>query len=127
MNILIRIVEKVYRIYVNLTFQVCEETLAAHRERVGELRALVSRIAADVGLEAAEPLKGELDALGRRLEDVRAALTSLARAAEGRHARRADLRRAAKALTDLTQVSPFVFEIRNFFRLSPLEGDNAIK
>lgn len=82
----------------------CEETLAAHRERVGELRALVSRIAADVGLEAAEPLRGELDALGRRLEDVRSTLTTLAHAAEGRHARRADLRRAAKALTDLTQV-----------------------
>lgn len=83
----------------------CEESLAAHRERLGELRTLVSRIAADLGLEAAAPLRGELDALGRRLEDVRTALTTLAHHAEGRAQRKADLRRAERALHDLRHVS----------------------
>lgn len=62
--------------------QVCEETLAAHKSRLGELKGLVAQIAKDVGLEAGGLLEAEVDALGKRLEDVRESLATLAEVAE---------------------------------------------
>lgn len=54
-------------------------------DRLSELRCLVSQIASDVGLDAAETtLDGDVAALGRRLEDVRETLTALADVAERR-------------------------------------------
>ena len=65
-------------------FQVCEETLSAHTERLAELKQLVSGIAAAVGLDASALLGGEVEALGKRLEDVRESLTVLADVAEAK-------------------------------------------
>lgn len=62
--------------------QVCEDTLAEHKERLAELRGLVAQIASDVGLDVSGPLQCEVEALGRRLEDVRETLSSLADTAE---------------------------------------------
>lgn len=62
----------------------CEETLAAHKSRLGELKGLVARIANDVGLEAGGLLEAEVDALGKRLEDVRESLATLVEAAESK-------------------------------------------
>lgn len=62
----------------------CEETLAVHKARLDELRSLVSQIAADIGLEARGLLECEVEALGKRLEDVRETLTALTSAAEAR-------------------------------------------
>jgi nesprin-1 len=64
--------------------KVCEETLSAHTERLAELKELVSGIAAAVGLDASALLGGEVEALGKRLEDVRESLTALADVAEAR-------------------------------------------
>lgn len=64
--------------------QVCEETLAEHKERLAELRGLVAQIASDVGLDAGGPLHCEVEALGRRLEDVRETLSTLADTADVR-------------------------------------------
>lgn len=90
-----------------------------HRERLGELKALVARIAADVGLEAAAPLRGELAALGSRLEDVRASLATLAGAAEGRARRHADLRRTRDFLSAVQEVRHSLLSTRNLHVLSP--------
>lgn len=68
--------------------KVCEETLAEHTKRLAELRQLVSDIAADVGLDADALLGGEVDALGRRLVDVKDSLTILANVAENQAAQR---------------------------------------
>lgn len=62
----------------------CEETLAEHKERLAKLRCLVSQIASDVGLDAGGPLQCEVEALGRRLEDVRETLSTLADTADAR-------------------------------------------
>ncbi|XP_047344558.1 muscle-specific protein 300 kDa-like isoform X1 [Vespa velutina] len=64
--------------------KVCEETLAEHKERLAELRGLVAQIASDVGLDAGGPLHCEVEALGRRLEDVRETLSTLADTADVR-------------------------------------------
>ena len=64
--------------------QVCEDTLAEHKERLAELRGLVAQIASDVGLDAGGTLQSEVEALGRRLEDVRETLSSLADTADAR-------------------------------------------
>ncbi|KAF5308509.1 hypothetical protein FQR65_LT06174 [Abscondita terminalis] len=62
--------------------KVCEETLAAHTSRLAELRNLVTGIATAVGLDGNALLGGEVDALGRRLQDVRESLTTLADVAD---------------------------------------------
>lgn len=56
--------------------------MAAHKSRLGELKGLVAQIAKDVGLEAGGLLEAEVDALGKRLEDVRETLATLADVAE---------------------------------------------
>lgn len=58
--------------------------MAEHKERVAELRGLVAQIASDVGLDANGPLHCEVEALGKRLEDVRETLSSLADNADAR-------------------------------------------
>lgn len=60
------------------TPQICRDDLDAHSERVAELRDMVAQIATDVGCDAADLLRGEVDALGRRLESVRETITTLA-------------------------------------------------
>lgn len=104
----------------------CEESLAVHRERLGELKSLVARIAADVGLEAAAPLRGELAALGSRLEDVRASLATLAGAAEGRARRHADLRRTRDFLSAVQEVCTlYILHVTRGRDLSGLHYDST--
>lgn len=55
-----------------------------HTKRLAELQDLVSGIASAVGLDAKALLGGEIEALGKRLEDVRASLTTLADVAEAK-------------------------------------------
>uniref|UniRef100_A0A1B6E5A8 KASH domain-containing protein n=2 Tax=Clastoptera arizonana TaxID=38151 RepID=A0A1B6E5A8_9HEMI len=62
--------------------KVCEENLIAHKARLSELKNLVAKIAEDVGLDSEVLLQGEVDALGKKLEDVRESLTTLVNAAE---------------------------------------------
>lgn len=90
---------------VNLP-QVCEETLAAHKSRLGELKGLVAQIAKDVGLEAGGLLEAEVDALGKRLEDVRESLATLAKVAETRAASK-DL-----CTDDLLQTKSFLSSVQ---------------
>jgi hypothetical protein len=89
--------------------QVCEETLAAHKSRLGELKGLVAQIANDVGLEAGGLLEAEVDALGKRLEDVRETLATLAEVAETKAANRDlctdDLLKTKTYLSSVKQVS----------------------
>lgn len=96
---------------VSLFLQVCEENLAAHKQRLGELRDLVSKIAEDVGLDSSNLLQGEVDALGKKLEDVRESLTTLVDTAETKlDAQKActeDLLTAKAFLTSVQQVSLF--------------------
>lgn len=61
----------------------CEETLAEHNVRLAQLRGLVAQIASDVGLDTGGgPLQCEVEALGRRLEDVCETLSTLADTAD---------------------------------------------
>ncbi|ERL91660.1 hypothetical protein D910_08988 [Dendroctonus ponderosae] len=64
--------------------EICEETLSNHTKRLAELQQLVSGIASAVGLDAQQLLGGEVEALGKRLEDVRSSLTTLADVAEAK-------------------------------------------
>lgn len=70
--------------------QVCEETLSNHTRRLEELHELVSSIATAVGLDAKALLGGEVEALGKRLEDVRTSLSTLADVAEAKSKTRAE-------------------------------------
>lgn len=45
---------------------------------------MVAQIAADVGLDSTDLLQGEVDALGKRLEDVKESIQTLADVAEAR-------------------------------------------
>ncbi|KAK0098783.1 hypothetical protein PV326_003124, partial [Microctonus aethiopoides] len=63
--------------------KMCEETLAEHNVRLAQLRDLVAQIASDVGLDTGGgPLQCEVEALGRRLEDVCETLSTLADTAD---------------------------------------------
>lgn len=62
----------------------CKESLTEHNDRVTELREMVAQIASDIGLDAAGFLQNEVDALGKRLEDVRESISTLADVAEAR-------------------------------------------
>lgn len=99
----------------------------AHTERMGELRKMVAQIAAEIGLDASDLLQGEVDALGKRLENVRESISVLADIAEARSQNEAECDRniaAAKAnLNEMQTVSSDVskFETRIsliFFSLS---------
>lgn len=68
----------------NQNFQVCEESLAVHSERIAELRAIVAQIASDVGIDSSDLLQGEVEALGKRLESVRETISTLADIADAR-------------------------------------------
>ena len=90
----------------------CEETLAAHKSRLGELKGLVAQIENDVGLEAGGLLEAEVDALGKPLEDVRETLATLAEVAETKAASRDlctdDLLRTKTYLSSVQQVSAWL-------------------
>lgn len=62
----------------------CQESLDLHSNRVAELREMVAQIASDVGIDASDLLQGEVDALGKRLENVRESISTLADIAEAR-------------------------------------------
>lgn len=62
----------------------CQESLDLHSNRVAELREMVAKIASDVGIDASDLLQGEVDALGKRLENVRESISTLADIAEAR-------------------------------------------
>lgn len=79
--------------------QVREESLAAHEQRLAELRALVAQIAADVGLPPDGLLAAEVATLGHKLEDVRESLATLADSADTRLSCGEDLLQA-KAFLD---------------------------
>lgn len=93
--------------------QVCEETMAEHKERLAELQGLVAQIASDVGLDASGPLHCEVEALGQRLEDIRETLSCLADAAHARalnqELARGDLCQTKSFLDSVQQAS----ELRN--------------
>jgi hypothetical protein len=80
--------------------------LAAHKSRLGELKGLVAQIAKDVGLEAGGLLEAEVDALGKRLEDVRESLATLAEVAETKAANK-DL-----CTDDLLQTKSFLASVQ---------------
>lgn len=89
--------------------QVCRDGLDAHSARVAELRAMVAEIADEIGCDAADLLRGEVDALGRRLESVRESISTLADIAEAQAANRTEcgrsLEQAKSYLSGMQEVS----------------------
>lgn len=89
--------------------QVCRDGLDAHSARVAELRAMVAEIADEVGCDAADLLRGEVDALGRRLESVRESISTLADIAEAQAANQVEcgrnLEQAKSYLSGMQEVS----------------------
>lgn len=85
-----------------------EESLAAHEQRLAELRALVAQIAADVGLPPDGLLATEVAALGHKLEDVRESLATLADSADTRQSCGDDLLQAKAFLDSVHKVSILV-------------------
>lgn len=83
-NIIITAIQT--RILCRPQTQVCRNDLDAHSARVAELRSMVAQIADEVGCDAADLLRGEVDALGRRLESVRESITTLADIADAQAA-----------------------------------------
>lgn len=96
-------------IFFSSVLQKCKNDLNAHTERMGELRKMVAQIAAEIGLDASDLLQGEVDALGKRLENVRESISVLADIAEARSQNEAECDRniaAAKAnLNEMQTVS----------------------
>lgn len=58
--------------------------MSKHLDRIDELRKMVSDIAKEIGVDASELLQGEVDALGKRLENVRESISVLADIADAR-------------------------------------------
>lgn len=69
---------------------------------------MVAQIAGDVGVDAGDLLQGEVNALGRRLENVRESITALADIAEARAANELECTRnidqAKSYLNEMQQV-----------------------
>lgn len=80
---------------------------------MAELQQLVSGIASAVGLDAQQLLGGEVEALGRRLEDVRTSLTTLADVAEAKAKAKLvsdqEIIGTKQYLASVQQVSSFLF------------------
>lgn len=53
-------------------------------DRIEELRKMVTDIATEIGLDASDLLQGEVDAMGKRLENVRESISVLADIADAR-------------------------------------------
>lgn len=61
-----------------------EEKLKEHRNRLAELQQMVEEIAQDIGLDSTEVLQFEVRALGKRLDDIKDSIRTLADVAEAR-------------------------------------------
>lgn len=60
--------------------------MSKHLDRIDELRKMVTDIAKEIGVDASELLQGEVDALGKRLENVCESISVLADIADARSA-----------------------------------------
>lgn len=77
---------------------------------------MVAQIAAEIGLDASDLLQGEVDALGKRLENVRESISVLADIAEARSQNEAECDRniaAAKVNLNEMQTVSSTFQIES--------------
>ncbi|XP_066252950.1 muscle-specific protein 300 kDa isoform X4 [Euwallacea similis] len=104
--------------------RVCEEALSSHSKTLAELQDLVTSIASAVGLDAKALLGGEVEAMGKRLEDVRSSLSTLADVAEAKSkAREESSKEILGARRYLDSVQKSVDEIQS----GDLESETEVK
>lgn len=76
---------------------------------------MVAQIAADVGLDSTDLLQGEVEALGKRLEDVKESIQTLADVAEARAQSESEYNenivQTKSYLNDVQQVRHFFFHL----------------